>query len=297
MKTICLVGLGRAGGAFAIALDRAGYDLQKVVTREPSVSGNVLKKFNLSSDPAIEPFESISSITSEIVIIAVPDPHIASVSNKIADKLTESHAVYHLSGSLASSELFDDIPAGVSRGSIHPLVSISDPLRGAASFPGSYFCIEGDKKANETAHKIVSDINGKAFTIKTEYKPLYHAAAVMSAGHVVALFETACSMLERCGVRPDETAKILWPLLASTISNLEKQPAETALTGSFARGDIDAVKRHKTALLKSDLIDALEIYTILGRRSVEIAARAGLDAEAGKRLREAINLAKGNSEC
>jgi predicted short-subunit dehydrogenase-like oxidoreductase (DUF2520 family) len=76
--------------------------------------------------------------------------------------------------------------------------------------------------------------------------------------------------LAQCGL-PRKTARsVLLPLIASTVRNLEiKDPAQ-ALTGTFSRGDIETVKRHLDAMKAKDLADALELYRMLGKRSLKL---------------------------
>ena len=65
---------------------------------------------------------------------------------------------------------------------------------------GAFWSVEGDKAALRVGKAIVRDLGGKSFSIRSEDKPLYHAAAVMSAGNVVALFDVALEMLVQCGL-------------------------------------------------------------------------------------------------
>ena len=117
------------------------------------------------------------------------------------------------------------------------------------------------------------DLGGTSFSINSAEKPLYHAAAVMTAGHVTALFDVALEMLVACGLTRKTAHQILQPLLASTVHNLEtKDPAE-ALTGTFSRGDVETVKRHLAALKEHKLADALELYCKLGRRSIKLTKK------------------------
>ena len=92
----------------------------------------------------------------------------------------------------------------------------------------------------------------------------------MSAGNVVALFDVAIEMLVQCGLKRSEAQKILLPLIASTVRNLEtKEPAD-ALTGTFARGDVETVKLHLASLKRHKLANALELYRLLGKRSLKL---------------------------
>ena len=107
----------------------------------------------------------------------------------------------------------------------------------------------------ELARAIVRDLGGKSFSIRSEDKPLYHAAAVMSAGNVVALFDVALEMLVQCGLTRPAAQRILLPLIASTVRNLETKDPVDALTGTFSRGDVETVKRHLKALSKTRLAE------------------------------------------
>jgi predicted short-subunit dehydrogenase-like oxidoreductase (DUF2520 family) len=75
-------------------------------------------------------------------------------------------------------------------------------------------------------------------------------------------------MLMQCGLSRKTARSILLPLLASTVHNLETKDTAAALTGTFARGDIETVKRHLKALKINK--DALQLYRLLGKRSLKL---------------------------
>jgi predicted short-subunit dehydrogenase-like oxidoreductase (DUF2520 family) len=78
-------------------------------------------------------------------------------------------------------------------------------------------------------------------------------------------------MLVECGLSRKMARRILQPLITSTVKSLEtKDPAE-ALTGTFSRGDLETVKHHLQALKNANLSDALELYRLLGKRSLELS--------------------------
>ena len=164
-------------------------------------------------------------------------------------------------------------------------------------FNGRYFCSEGDEKALDAARSLVNGLGGKHFSIETEFKPLYHAAAVMSAGHVAALFGTAVDMLSKCGIESQKAREVLLPLLESTVANLRSLPPERALTGSFARGDLQAFERHLKSF--NGVIDneTKRIFIELGARSVELATRGGVDPAGFEGLAARIDIAKSELEC
>ena len=51
----------------------------------------------------------------------------------------------------------------------------------------------------ETPKPLVK-VGGRSFTVETKKKALYHAAAVLTSGHTVALFDLAARLLVRCGL-------------------------------------------------------------------------------------------------
>jgi len=138
------------------------------------------------------------------------------------------------------------------------------------------------------ARRVVRDLGGETFTIDPADKALYHAAAVMSAGHVVALFDVALDTLRRCGLSEPRARKILLPLLRSVADNLAHHAPARALTGSFARADVETVRKHLRALGRLEDADALAVYKLLGAHSLELAESAGADPEAVEKVRRAL---------
>jgi predicted short-subunit dehydrogenase-like oxidoreductase (DUF2520 family) len=152
-------------------------------------------------------------------------------------------------------------------------MSVSDARDGGAALRGGYWSVEGDKAALRLAKEIVRDLSGKSFSIRSEDKPLYHAAAVMVSGNVTALFDVALEMLVQCGLTRKTARDVLLPLIASTVHNLETMDPAEALTGTFSRGDVETVKRHLASLKQHKLADALDLYCLLGKRSLKLTKK------------------------
>ena len=147
---------------------------------------------------------------------------------------------------------------------------LSNPVTGIEALRNAYWCIEGDAVAIRVAKQVVRDLGARSFSLKSEDKPLYHAAAVMTSGNATALFDVALEMLERCGISRRRGQKMLVPLLESNTLNLSRSAPEDALTGTFARGDLATVRMHLSALKGKDLDEALQLYRLLGKRSIEL---------------------------
>ena len=293
MKTVTIIGVGNAGGAFAIALSKAGYRLDKLIHR----SGGLARKIRRKDIPAtrLAKWPEMGAIHSEILLITVPDPEIGTVARGLGEVVHKGQVVLHTSGSLTSRELSNLARLGCHTGSIHPLVSISDPFRGAKGFDGAYFCVEGDKRGVSAARGIVRSLKGKSFTLDPAKKALYHAAAVTSAGHVTALFDVAIEILSKCGVTKRESAKILFPLILSAVENLERQTTEDALTGSFSRLDVAAFERHLASFGPVPKL-VKEVYFSLAERSLDLVERREGSSMRLVEFRDRISIAKRNSK-
>ncbi len=293
MPSVSIVGIGRAGGAFALALSRAGYKIDRLIHRDPATAALIIPL--LPDATLLASSGPFPPIDSDIIIISTPDPEICAASEQLSGYLESRPVVLHTSGSLSSEILSSLAARGCPTGSMHPLVSISDAVSGSKTFADAYFCVEGDKIAAIAATSIVEALGGMAFSIETRYKPLYHAAAVMSSGHFVALIDGAIEMLARCGIESDAAKAILLPLIRSTLDNLEAKDPAQALTGSFARADADAVSRHLSSF-DDDMQSIRDIYILLGERSIDLASASGADRPSLEKLRENIAIAKRKPE-
>lgn len=288
MRSVTIIGAGRVGGALAIALARAGYRIDSVFHRGDRFVPE-LKRLLPESTRFVAHSNSPND-HSDIVIIASGDPEIKNISDELALSSGLPPYALHTSGSLSSSELSALARKGVATASMHPLAALSDPVSGAERFRGAFFCIEGDAEAAVVANRLAADLGGNPFSIPTESKSLYHAAAVMAAGHVVALFDAAVDMLQRCGLPAEEASRVLLPLAAGSVANLAGRATAEALTGPFARGDSSAFERHLAAFLSARLPEDLRaVYLDLARRSAEMMIR---DGRPFADLRERILMAK-----
>jgi len=290
MRKVSIVGAGRLGGALALALDSTGIVVDALFYRGTEPSPELTSLFH--HQPRIAKFSDSPLILSGIILITTQDAEIESASARLVGHTTGTPEVFITSGALSSTSIGHLRNHGCKVGSIHPLVSISDPILGAKRFKNAYFCLEGDPEAIETSETIVRALGGHFFSIPTGKKPLYHAAAVTSSGHLVALIDIAIGMLEKCALDRDEAKRVLLPLIESTLDNLKEQSLEESLTGTFARGDAATFARHLDSLRKNVSRDEIETFLNLGSRSIEIARRIRSNAETLDELRDRVLMAK-----
>lgn len=290
---ISIIGIGRLGGALALALAEKGYEIENLYTRKSETAERIYETTN-SKILFDNEFDKISS---DLILITTQDSEIKTVAENLAGKLRSKPIVLHTSGSLSSDILENLKKIDCAVGSLHPLVSVSNAFLGTARFKDAFFCVEGDEAAVEAAKKIVRDLGGKSFSIETKYKTLYHASAVTACGHLVAVIDTAIEMLSRCGLSETESKEILLPLIKSTVENLKTQTTAEALTGTFARADWETFERHFEILEKEVSIEALKIYLLLGEHSLKLAEKQGAEADRLENMRQKILLAKKKLRC
>jgi len=293
VKRVAIVGVGRVGGAFALALDRCGYTVNELITRDGSVP-SVMER--LSRPALVTGIEHIEGISADIVIITTSDPDIESATISILPRLSRHAMVFHTSGSLSSDVLSVVEKRGHATGSIHPLIAVSDAVAGAAAFSGAFFCIEGSEVAVQGGREIVAQLGGHEIVVETSEKPLYHAAAVMSAGHLVALLATAHRLIAMAGVDPDRGKEALLVLSRSAIDNLSHKRPEEALTGTFARLDIAAFRRHLELLGAGAEGFGKNVYLALAAASMELVRETEENKELRDQFIEELNMAKANSK-
>lgn len=288
--TVSIIGAGRLGTALALALASRGYSVEGVVARRLSHAQKVRKA--LAGGLALSESQLSGLPESTLTLIATPDDAITSVARKLArlqKGTARGRTVLHTSGALSSEVLKPLRDVGFQTGSLHPLVSVSDSQSGAADLQDAFYCLEGDQQAMRVARRIVRDLGGRSFAIDSRQKALYHAAAVMASGHMVALFDTARGMLVRCGLDQATARKVLMPLVESTVRNLSSSTPARALTGTFARGDLDTVNKHLDALISAGQTDALAAYRLLGKRSLKLLEENGGDAALLKRIHKILD--------
>jgi predicted short-subunit dehydrogenase-like oxidoreductase (DUF2520 family) len=289
MISVSIIGVGRVGGGFALGLPKDRYFVKALIYRS---SDRLAIDLSAVTGADVTSFDDVGTLDSDIVLITTQDSEIVPVAKALATKLSQKPFVFHTSGALSSKVLGDLAETGCKTGSIHPLVSVSSPELGPERFRGSYFCIEGQPEALDQAQMLTTALGGIPFTIDTDRKTLYHAAAVTACGHLVALFDMAVEMMTKCGLSEDESKKILLPLVKSTVQNLGEQSTAAALTGTFARADVETFVRHLQVLNTSVSDELLEIYLLLGERSLELAAKQGISADRIDKLRAKVSIAK-----
>jgi predicted short-subunit dehydrogenase-like oxidoreductase (DUF2520 family) len=228
LRSIRVIGPGRAGGALMLALGAAGWEVREPIGRGDEVG------------PAAHGVD--------LLVIATPDGAVADVADRVEpDPAT---VVVHLAGSLGLGVLSGH-PA---RGAIHPLVALPSAELGAVRLRGAWFAVAGDPIVGE----VVAALDGRSFSVADTDRALYHAAACVASNHLVALMGSVERMAAELGI-PMEA---YLDLVRATIENVAELGPTGALTGPAARGDWETIERHRAAL-SAEAPGELEAYDAL----------------------------------
>ena len=240
MRSVRIIGDGRAGGAIAAALSEVGWQVRGVLGRSAS---------------AAEVASAAADV--DLVLIATPDAAVPDVAASVEP--TAAAAVAHMAGSLG----LDAVGMHPRPAALHPLVALPDPAVGARRLlGGGWFAVAGDALVRQA----VADLGGRAFEVPDADRAAYHAAAVVASNHLVALLGQAERIASEAGV----PFAALIDLVRGTVDNVDELGPAAALTGPAARGDTQTVCRHVEAI---DPVEraAYEALSQLARRLAGLA--------------------------
>ncbi len=232
--SIRIVGPGRAGRSFADAFVARGAEVD-LLDRDAEVAA--------AADGV------------DVVLLCVPDDRIGEVARSIRPGRA---VIAHCSG----SRTLDELRPHERRASIHPLMSLPDPVTGARRLlDGCHLATAGDPVAGE----LVALLGGVELQVAEGSRAAYHAAASIAANHLVAL----CAQVETIARELDVPPSAFWELMTTTLDNVRADGAAASLTGPAARGDWDTIAAHLAALPA----DELPTYRAMARAAAHLAGR------------------------
>lgn len=220
MTSIRIVGGGRAGRSFEGALSGAGIEVRGLLHR----------------------FDDIRDAARGVdaVLLAVPDRAVGEVAAAIEP--VPGTVILHCSGSLG----LDVLAPHPRRASLHPLVTLPDPVIGALRLRGRpFFAVAGDQLATELALAL----QGQPIVVSDELRATYHAAACIAANHLVGLLGQVRRVAQSAGLPLDA----FLPLARGALDDVALLGPAAALTGPASRGDLDTIERHRAVLDEAEL--------------------------------------------
>ena len=285
MLKIGIIGAGIVGSALAIRFAENGYKVVAVSSHTP-VGAEKLAKI-IKGCQAVSTNQMVADM-ADIIFITTPDAAIPQIASEL--QWHQGQSVIHCSGADSSEVLQPARHMGANTGVFHPLQTFASVKQAISNLPGSTFAIEAEEPLLTTLKEMASSLQCRWIELKAEDKVIYHAAAVIASNYLVTLVKLADDLWQTFGIPREQATQALLPLLKGTLNNIENVGIPQALTGPIARGDIDTVKKHLTALQK-EAPDALSTYCELGLQTIPIAqAKGRIDEEKADELRAVLKV-------
>jgi predicted short-subunit dehydrogenase-like oxidoreductase (DUF2520 family) len=208
---ISIIGTGRAGTSFALALERAGHAVRLLHHDELGSIGNC-----------------------EVLLLCVPDDAIAEVASQVSP--SRDRLVAHVAG----SHTLEVLAPHPRVGSLHPLITLPSGELGAARLLGATYCVAGDP----SVLALVGSLEGRIITLSDAQRTAYHATAVVAANHLVALMGHVATLAESAGLCLED----FLPLAHQALRDVGELGPHAALTGPASRGDMATIDAHLAAI-------------------------------------------------
>ncbi len=251
---VVVVGVGRLGGALALALAAKRWPVRVLARSEESRR----RALELGLKPASE-----KDVTqARVCLLCVPDKTVPTVAEELKPRLARGAALVHCAGALSLEAL--GAPRGRVLGSFHPLVAVSDPRDSLAGNSVAVSTRSGWLR--EVLERMARDVGLRALRVAEKHRAAYHAGAVLSAGGVVAALSAAVEAFRVAGISEQDALAALLPLTRSALRGVEARGLGAGYTGPIARGDSGVVAAHLAALPP----EAAEVYRPLSRHGLQL---------------------------
>ena len=270
--SLAVIGPGRVGLALAARAGEVGIRCCLVRGRRPV---DPERRLRLAAVEHWDTWDApCPASLPEVVMIAVPDPEVASVADRLARSSGPLHGcrVLHTSGLLTADVLEPCRAAGAAVASWHPLQSFTAGAGGDV-WSGVACAVEGDAEAVDVGFQLASSLAARPWRIDPSAKVLYHAAAAVAGNLTFVLVAAAADLLEGCGIDRSTDPHPLAPLVATMTGNALSLAPGAGLTGPIARRDHAAIRLHLQALPPR----LAAVYETLAREAVPEVASDWLD--------------------
>lgn len=262
---VVMVGVGRLGGALALALTAKRWPVRVLASSEESRKRALALGLKPASDKEVA--------QARVCLLCVPDKAVSTVAEELKPRLARGAALVHCAGALSLEAL--GAPRGRVLGSFHPLVAVSDPHDSLAG--NSVALSTRSPWLREVMERMAKDVGLRALRVPEKHRAAYHAGAVLSAGGVVAALSAAVEAFRVAGISEEDALAALLPLTRSALRGVEARGLSAGYTGPIARGDSGVVAAHLAALPAQ----VAAVYRPLSRRGLElVSARLAPEARA-----------------
>jgi len=207
------------------------------------------------------------------VLLAVPDDALADLVSGLAGTGAwyQGQLACHTSGAHGLAVLEPAVRRGALPLALHPVMTFAGRPEDLARLDGVAFGATAPEPLRPVAEALVLEMGGEPVWVPDSARPLYHAALVTGANHLVTLVNESADMLRGAGV--DNATRVLGPLLEAALDNALRL-GDAALTGPVSRGDAGTVAGH-LATLARHAPDSVAAYLAMARRTADRALASG----------------------
>lgn len=271
---VLIVGFGRIGGALALGLKRARWDVTVLPRSQDSVRRAALAGFRLADHDDLR--------AAQLCVLSVPDAQVQNAAELVLEDLGPSTALVHCSGALTLAAFGQTvIESKRPLGSFHPLAAISDPSDPLEGHTAALAATSPELLS--TLERLAATLAMNTMEVPETGRAAYHAGAVLSAGLLVSLADGAVAALEHAGLEREQALQALLPLMNSALRGLSARGFAKGLTGPVVRGDVGVVQAHLDALPP----ELGSVYRLLSRRTLALVAES-LPAETKHALKRIL---------
>ena len=283
---IGFIGIGVLGKGLPLALTDRGYRVAGAYSRSSNSAQWLADRI-----PGCDVHPSAQELADavDLAFITTPDSIIGEVAAAVDWR--PGQAVVHCCGAASTGLLAPAKKLGALTGAFHPFqtfAGVQDPKESSARLAGVTFAIAGDGWLVEYLRDMARVLGGYPVVIADELRPMYHAAAVLGCGYLVALFQGAVSLWEEMGFSAEEAIRALYPLANATLDNIARHGMTAAATGPVMRGDTVTLRSHlESMFLRTP--ELLPVYSSLARASFPLAVKHGVGPDQLTAMEELVD--------
>ena len=280
------IGIGVLGKGLPLALSARGYRIVGAHSRSATSAQWLADRI-----PGCEVYPSAQELAgaADLVFITTSDSIIGEVASAVDWR--PGQAVVHCCGAASTGLLAPAKELGALTGAFHPFqtfAGVENPDESAERLSGATFAIAGDGWLAEYLHDMARVLGGYPVMVADELRPIYHAAAVLGCGYLVALLQSAVSLWEEMGFSTEEAVRALYPLASATLDNVARQGISAAATGPVVRGDAVTMRSHLESIFLR-MPELLPVYSSLARASFPLAVKHGVGPDQLTAMEELVD--------
>jgi predicted short-subunit dehydrogenase-like oxidoreductase (DUF2520 family) len=250
---IAFIGSGRVAWHLSRALEKAGFPVIEVYSRQPAQARQLATQLY---DAAVRTSPDFSNSRARLFFLAVNDNAMAQVASELL--LPPDSVIVHTSGTHSLDALKYALRSeAVQAGVFYPLQTFSkDTVPDLSATP---FCIEADEQVTEALLvEVAQCISQTVYLVSSEERRVLHVAAVFACNFTNHLLTLAKRITDAERLE----FSLLKPLIQETMRKaLAADDPALVQTGPAQRHDTEIIRKHLAYL--QDQPDLQAVYSLL----------------------------------